>query len=91
MPLFDLLVMKTQGWWNHRVSPRKDFRAKEDGDVADVDALLDRAIEEDVSYQEERGVGRHTSEFMDWALLLSRRFVSLHRRREKWRAIEFPG
>ena len=22
MPIFDLLVMKTQGWWDHRTSPR---------------------------------------------------------------------
>ena len=26
MPIFDLLVMKTQGWWDHRTSPRSDFR-----------------------------------------------------------------
>ncbi|KAF8266914.1 hypothetical protein EI94DRAFT_1802401 [Lactarius quietus] len=37
MPLFDLLVMKTQGWWEHRTSPRKDFYEKKE-----ADALLDR-------------------------------------------------
>ena len=89
MPLFALLVMKTQGWWDHRVSFREDFRAKEDGDVDDVDALLDRAADEDVDYEEERG--RYTSEYMDKALLHARRFVSVLRgRREKWKAIGFP-
>jgi len=89
MPLFDLLVLKTQGWWDHRVSPRKDLRAKEDGDVDDVDALLDRAVEEDVDYELVRG--RHTSGFMHKALLLARRFVSVLRgRRGEWKAIGFP-
>ena len=30
MPLFDLLVMKIQGWRNHRASHRKDFHDKVD-------------------------------------------------------------
>ncbi|KAN0133060.1 hypothetical protein V8E53_009090 [Lactarius tabidus] len=90
MPLFELLVMKTQGWWNHRVSPRKDFQAKVDADVDDVDALLDRAKEEGIEYEDERAICRHTHEFMEWALLLARRFVKKHRRRGKWRAIGFP-
>jgi hypothetical protein len=91
MPLFALLVMKTQGWWDHRVSPREDFRAKEDGDVDDVDALLDHAADEDVDYEVERASGRYTSEFMDKTLLHARRFVSVLRgRREKWKAIGFP-
>ena len=45
MPLFDLLVMKTQGWWDHRTSHRSDFRAKEGDDLSDIFALLDRAVE----------------------------------------------
>jgi hypothetical protein len=90
MPFFALLVMKTQGWWDHRVSPRTDFRTKEDGDVVDVEALLDHATDENVDYEEERASGRYTSEFMDKALLHVRRFVSLHGRRWKWRAIGFP-
>ncbi|KAI9449166.1 hypothetical protein BJY52DRAFT_1308480 [Lactarius psammicola] len=90
MPLFDLLVMKTQGWSDHRKSPREDFRAKEGADVADIDALLDRAMEENVSYQDESGAFRHSSEFMDLALTLARRFVRRHRRRGKWRAVGFP-
>jgi len=90
MPLFDLLIMKTQGWWDHRVSPRKDFHEKEDADVDDVDALLDRAIQEDISYKYERGVDRHTAEFLERAIVLARRFVRKHGRRGKWRAIEFP-
>ena len=44
MPLFDLPVMKMQGWWHH-ISPRKDFQAKVKADVVDVDVLLGRAEE----------------------------------------------
>ena len=86
MPLFDLLVMKTQG----RISPREDFRAKVKTDVFDVDALLDRAEEEGVEYDDERAACRHTCEFMEWALVLARRFVRRYRRRGKWKAIGFP-
>ena len=90
MPLFDLLVMKTQGWWRHRISPRKDFQVKVKTDVVHVDALLDRAEHEGVEYEAERAAIRHSCEFMEWALLLARRFARTHRRRGKWRAIGFP-
>jgi hypothetical protein len=90
MPLFTLLVMKTQGWQDHRESPRKDFRAKEGGDVADIDALLDRAMEEQVSYQDESESYRHTSEFMGRALTLALKFARRHGRWGKWKAIGFP-
>ena len=89
MPLLDLLVMKTQGWWHHRISPGKDFQAKVKADVVDVDALLDRA-EEGVEYEDEHAAFRHTCGFMEWALVLARRFVRRHRRRGEWRAIGFP-
>ncbi|KAI0251564.1 hypothetical protein BJV78DRAFT_1074394, partial [Lactifluus subvellereus] len=46
MPLFDLLVMKLQGWRDHSTSLRPDFRAKVGADVTDVRALLNRAISE---------------------------------------------
>jgi len=90
MPLFDLLIMKTQGWWDHRRSPREDFHAKEEGDVADIDGLLDRAIEEQISYQDEIDAYRHTSEFLKRALTLVRKFAGQHGRWEKWEAIGFP-
>ena len=90
MPLFDLLVMKTQGWWHHRISQRKDFRAKVKTDVFDVDALLGRAEKEGVEHDDERAACRHTCEFMEWTLVLARRFVRRHRRRGKWKAIGFP-
>lgn len=90
MPLFDLLVMKTQGWWHHRTSQRKDFRAKVGADVTDIDALLDRADDENISYQDESGAYRHSYEFMDYALTLARKFVRQHGQRGKWRSIGFP-
>lgn len=48
MPLFDLLVMKAQGWWHNRISPRKDLQAKVKADVVGVDALQDHAEDEGV-------------------------------------------
>ena len=89
MPLFDLLVMKIQGWWHYCTSLRQDFQAKVKADVVDVDALLDRA-EEGVEYEDEHAAFRHTCEFMEWMLLLARRLVRRHRRRGEWRAIGFP-
>ena len=83
MPLFALLVMKTQGWWD-----RKDFRAKVNADIDDVNALLYRAAEKYVDYNQV--CGQYTSEFMRKALVMARRFVRRHGRREKWRAIGFP-
>ena len=66
MPLFDLLVMKTHGWWHHRNSPRKHFQATVKAEVVDFDSLLDRAEEEGVEYEDEHAVCRHTCEFMEW-------------------------
>ena len=90
MPLFDLLVLKTQGWWDHYVSSRRDYQAKLGADIVDIDALLDRAKEEGVDYDDECAVFRHSFDFMDWALELAHRFVQIHRRRGKWKAIGFP-
>jgi len=88
MPLFDLLVMKTQGWWDHHISPRPDFRAKQNDDVDDINALLDRADTENLSYDDE--IYRHEQEFIDKALILVRRFVRVHRGRGQWRRLGFP-
>ncbi|KAN0133061.1 hypothetical protein V8E53_009091 [Lactarius tabidus] len=89
MPLFDLLVLKTQGWWDHCVSERRDYQAKVDADVGDVFALLDRAQEEGVDYRDELAVARHTDEFMELALVLARGFAKRNGLWKKWRAIGF--
>lgn len=88
MPLFDLLVMKLQGWWDHRTSTRTDFRAKAPADVGDVLALLDRAETENVSYLDQ-GYS-HEEEFMDRAEILVHRFVKVYRGRMRWRGLGFP-
>lgn len=88
MPLFDLLVMKTQGWWDHRTSHRADFRAKQNDDVDDINALLDRADTENLSYDDE--IYRHEQEFIDKALILVRRFVRVNSGRGQWRRLGFP-
>ncbi|KAL7284879.1 hypothetical protein ACG7TL_002193 [Trametes sanguinea] len=41
MPLIPQLLLKLQGWADHRVSHRSDMRAKQCIDVRDVDALLE--------------------------------------------------
>jgi hypothetical protein len=88
MPIFVLLILKTQGWRDHRKSPRADLRAKEDDDVFDICALLECAEEENVSYDEE--VYRHSQQFMDRALSLAKSFIHSHGRRRQWRALDFP-
>jgi hypothetical protein len=99
MPIFDLLVMKTQGWWDHRTSPRSDCRAKERADVSDIFALLERAREEKVSYDDEGvrydgaligpPVYPRSEEFMVRALVLVKRFVRVYGSHEQWRALKF--
>jgi hypothetical protein len=88
MPIFDLLVMKTQGWNDHRNSYRSDFRAKEDDDVSDIFALLESAKQENVSYRANRK--RHSREFMSHARTLVNEFVNEYGRPGKWRALGFP-
>ena len=90
VPIFDLLVTKTQGWWDHRTSLRVDSEAKESTDVSDIFALLERAIEEKVSYVDEAYKPRHSLEFMDYARTLASRFVQVHGKHERWRALQFP-
>jgi len=90
MPIFDLLVTKTQGWWDHRTSLRVDSEAKESADVSDIFALLERAKEEKVSYVDEVDVDPHSQEFMDHVRTLVNRFVGVYGRHEQWRALQFP-
>jgi hypothetical protein len=90
MPLFDLLVMKTQGWWDHRTSSRRDWQDKESVDVSDIMALLWRARVEEVSYVDEADKYRHSQEFMSHALALVNRFVSVNGRHRQWSTLDFP-
>jgi hypothetical protein len=88
MPIFDLLVMKTQGWWDHRNSPHWDY--PERPDVSDVLALLKCARAEGVSYVDEADEYRHSPEFMSHARTLAIRFADIHGRNKQWRALQFP-
>jgi hypothetical protein len=78
MPIFDLLEMKMQGWWDHRTSHRSDFHAKESNDILDIFALLERAREKGVSYNSEAYEYRHSQEFTDRARTLVKRFVRVY-------------
>ena len=90
MPIFDLLVMKTQGWWHHSISFREDFREKETADVSDIFALLDRAKQENVWFIDEANEERHSPEFMSYASTLAKRFVRDYGRPRRWRTLGFP-
>ena len=87
-PLFDLLVIKMQGWRDHRTSRRADFRAKVGADISDVRALLDQALIDEMSYQIEKR--HHTYGFMDRTLRLALSFVELCGHRSKFQALGFP-
>lgn len=89
MPLFDLLVMKVQGWRDHRDSERLDFNAKESEDVSDIFALLKRAKLENVSYADEANERRHSLAFMGLARSLVNKFVPVYGRPQQWRALGF--
>jgi hypothetical protein len=80
--------MKLQGWWDHRISFRDDFRAKESVDVNDIYALLDRAHVEKLSYDDE--IDGHYEGFVDNACTLLRRFVSVYGGNKRWRYLGFP-
>ncbi|KAI8989242.1 hypothetical protein BD414DRAFT_536534 [Trametes punicea] len=41
MPPIPQLLLKLQGWADHRISPRADMRAKQYLDVRDIDSLLE--------------------------------------------------
>jgi hypothetical protein len=90
MPIFDLLIMKTQGWRDHHDSDRADYSAKESDDVSDIVALLKCAKFEKVSYVNEANEDRHSREFMSRARSLVNRFVRIHGRARQWRALGFP-
>jgi hypothetical protein len=85
MPLFDLLVMKMQGWRDHRAS-RRDAKMK--ADVTDIRALLVQASREGISYREE--YRRHTRGFMARARKLSLGFVEACGERTKFQELGFP-
>ncbi len=87
MPLFDLLVMKMQGWRDHRTSRRLDFRAKVGADVTDVRALLVQAKLERISYRKE--YRRHTRNFMRRARRLAFLFVGACGGKEAFQALGF--
>jgi hypothetical protein len=88
MPIFELLIMKTQGWWDHYTSHRADFRAKGRTDVTDIFALLERAVTEGASYADE--ADKLSREFISHALILVGRFVRVYGRHQQWRALQFP-
>jgi hypothetical protein len=87
MPLFDLLVMKMQGWRDHRTSRRSDFRAKVGADVTDVCALLVQAKLERISYRKE--CHRHTPNFMGRAHRLAFLFVEACGGKKAFQALGF--
>jgi hypothetical protein len=87
-PLFDLFVIKMQGWRDHRASGHERFRAKVGADISDVRALLDRAVVEGVSYQDEKR--RHARGFMERARRLALGFVEFCGGQAKFQALGFP-
>ena len=87
-PLFDLLVIKMHGWKAHRASLRTDFRAKVGADISDIRALLDRALVEEIIYQNEKL--HHGRSFMNRAVRLALSFVENCGHRPKFLALGFP-
>nr|VWP02637.1 Candidapepsin-7 (EC (ACP 7) (Aspartate protease 7) (Secreted aspartic protease 7) [Ganoderma boninense] len=49
MPMIPQLLLKVQGWSDHRASPRTDMQLKQHVDVRDIDQLLAIAVDEGAS------------------------------------------
>ena len=88
MPLFDLLVMKMQGWRDHSASRREGSLDKMMADITDICALLVRARWEGISYGEE--YHRHTRKFMAHARRLALGFVEGCGGQTKFKELGFP-
>ncbi|KAH9934561.1 uncharacterized protein BXZ73DRAFT_77033 [Epithele typhae] len=89
MPLIPQLLLKVQGWEDHRRSHRMDMRAKVPVDIKDVDSLVDVAVREKAKLGES-GLQEWFSE--EVALQLKRQvadFVETASRRgpHKWRRL----
>ena len=87
LPFLVLLILKVQGWWDHRNSDRSDYRAKQHQDSSDVDAML--------------AIGKRRGE--DFSLLrtwlsddftrhgqkIILEYIAMHGRREMWEVLGF--
>lgn len=87
-PLFDLLVIKMQGYRHHRASRRLDFLAKVEADISDIRALLDQGLVQRMSYHDEKR--HHTRGFMARAHRLALGFIEMCGMRAKFQALGFP-
>jgi hypothetical protein len=58
MPLEPLILLKLQGWSDHRKSPRKDFQEKQHTDVDDIEELMDICVE--------AGIKPHDAHWLDY-------------------------
>ncbi|KAI0356749.1 hypothetical protein OH77DRAFT_163095 [Trametes cingulata] len=90
MPLIPQLLLKLQGWSDHRASPRSDMQFKQYLDVRDIDALLEivcnkklRIDDEDVRWVPESMIEDARSTLRRYVLFASTGSV------RKWRAIGF--
>jgi hypothetical protein len=88
MPLFDLLVMKMQGWRDHRASRREDSPAKVKADVTDIHALLVQARLRRISYRDEYRF--HTRGFMNRARRLALGFMEICGGEREFQTLGFP-
>ncbi|KAI0061094.1 hypothetical protein BV25DRAFT_1826948 [Artomyces pyxidatus] len=86
MPLFPLLLMKVQGWWHHRTSNRRDFKAKEGADIEDIAALLRVAQDRGEHLTHERG--NWDQKFLDNGEFHVQKFMRIGYR-DAWRALGF--
>ncbi|KAI0321528.1 hypothetical protein OF83DRAFT_1051136 [Amylostereum chailletii] len=86
MPLFPLLVLKLQGWWDHRRSNRADFRAKESSDIEDIRGLVAEAKVERLWLSDETEWG---DDFMDMGEMLVGKFMRIEGFKRAFRNLGF--
>jgi len=87
LPFFALLMLKVQGWSDHRKSDRSDYRLKQHQDVADVNQLL--------ALGQRRGEDLHLSlsqlplSFQEIGLQVVAEYVNIKGRRAVWENLGF--
>ncbi|KAI0072470.1 hypothetical protein K474DRAFT_1605084 [Panus rudis PR-1116 ss-1] len=86
LPLFPLLLLKLQGWSDHRASSRSDMQEKQYVDVRDLAQLLAIAVNKGAHLENARWL---PDSFIQAAIDRVQRYVECYRQPDDWRRIGF--
>ncbi|THH23113.1 hypothetical protein EUX98_g8064 [Antrodiella citrinella] len=87
LPFFALLMLKVQGWSDHRKSDRSDYRLKQYQDVNDIDELLVIGQQGGKKFLSE--VGQLPKDFLDVGYRLLGEYVTARGGHASWEVLGF--